>query len=224
MRNCSVIRLILLVVLVNYAFGLILVFGHFKQVTFKYANLLPYLFLDTLVHFHVVQLGFDSLVVKLRQHQKFILELSNIERFHLVQHLFHGFEREELKNIRYLVQMLLNFAIIVTHKTALFADNTCHYVGENAKLVEITDFDSQFESFDDLVLVQFKNQRYSFHGVAEELRKVIIEMLIEENQVFVKIIVQTIEIEENLLKILFDQSNYPYQFDIAQSRDNVVCN
>jgi len=88
--------------------------------------------------------------------------------------------------------VFFHFAIIVGSKTALFADNSCHYVGENAKLIEVTDFDAEFESFDDLVFVQFENKGYSFHGVAEELRKVIIEMLVQENQVFVKVVVESV--------------------------------
>ena len=120
--------------------------------------------------------------------------------------------------------MLFHFAVVVVDQTALLADNSCHYVCENAELVEVTDFDSKFEGFDDLVFVQFKNKGYSFHGVAEELRKVIIEMLVEENQVFVKVVVQSIQIEEYLLKILLNQSNYPNQFDIAQPGNDIVSN
>lgn len=88
--------------------------------------------------------------------------------------------------------MLFHFAIVVVTKTALFADNSCHYVCKNAELVEVTNFNAKFESFDNLVFVQFKNKGYSFHGVAEELRKVIIEMLVEEDQVFVKVVVQSV--------------------------------
>ena len=120
--------------------------------------------------------------------------------------------------------MFFHFAIVFVHETALFADNSCHYVSENAKLIEITDFNSEFESFDDLVFVQFKNKGDSFHGVDEELRKVIIEMLIKENQVFMKVVVQAVKIEENLLKILLDQSDYSDQFDIAESWNNIISN
>jgi len=88
--------------------------------------------------------------------------------------------------------MLFNFTIIVVAKTALFAHNSCHYVGKNAELIEITNFNSKFERLHDLVFVQFKNKGYSFHGVAEELRKVIIEMLVEENQVFLEVVAQSV--------------------------------
>jgi len=88
--------------------------------------------------------------------------------------------------------VLFDFTIIVVENAALFADNTCHYVCKNAKLVEITYFNTEFESFYNLVFVQFEDKGYSFHRVAEELRKIIIEMLVEENQVFVKVVVQSI--------------------------------
>jgi|TARA_B110001450_G_C17402014_1_gene392140 hypothetical protein len=75
-----------------------------------------------------------------------------------------------------------------------------------------------------LVFLQFEDKGYSFHGVAEELRKVIIEMLVQENQVLVKVVVESIQVEENLLEILLNQSNYPYQFNIPQSGNNIVRN
>lgn len=112
--------------------------------------------------------------------------------------------------------MLLHFLLF-----ALVPDR-CHDVSEDAKLVEISHLNANFESFLYLYVCQLKYECNAFQAVAHELRQIIVEVFVYHHQIVFEVVRDLVQVEEDLLEVFLDQCQQAHQFHVAESAHNVV--
>ena len=71
-------------------------------------------------------------------------------------------------------------------------------------MVKITHFYADFKGLSRLDFVQLENDRDAFKGVCEELREVVVEVLVDEGEVCFEVVGQLVKVEENFLEVLLD--------------------
>jgi len=58
--------------------------------------------------------------------------------------------------------------------------------------------------------------------VSEESREVIVELLVDDVEVMLKVCAEIFNVEENLLEILFYDCEDACQLDVTQTRDDII--
>ena len=137
--------------------------------------------------------------MELRQSDKLVLKTLQSEGLHFDEHLLKEFKRQVLQNVADPLQLLFDDLLL-----RLVPDGR-HYVGEDAKLVEVAQLDSKLVQLLHLLLRQLKYEGHAFETVAHELRQVVKEVLVDELQVGLKVLSNLVQVEEDLLKVLFDK-------------------
>ena len=99
----------------------------------------------------------------------------------------------------------------------------CHDVSEDTKLVEISHLDAELKRFLYLYVCQLEYEGDTFQTVAHELGQIIVEVLVDHHQIVFEVVRDLVQVEEDLLEVLFDQSQQAHQFHVAESAHNVVC-
>lgn len=108
----------------------------------------------------------------------------------------------------------------------LFAlvDYGCQNVGEDAELVKVSHLKPHFEGMLYLHLIHLKDDGHSLQRVGEELRQVVVKVIVHEDKVLLEVVGQMIEVEEDLLEVLFDESQDSYELDVAKSGHVIIGN
>lgn len=144
------------------------------------------------------------------------MQLLEIKRLHLVEHLLYTFETEVLQDVGDCFQVLLNLLLL----TLIYYSR--EDVRKNAELVEEPHFETDFEGVLDLDLVHFEDYGHAFEGVSEELGQVVVKVVVHKDQVLLEVIGKLIQIKENLLEVFLNECQDPDQLDVAQAGDVVV--
>ena len=103
-------------------------------------------------------------------------------------------------------------------------NNGSHDVGEYAKLVEVSQLNAYVKSLLHLHLVHFENEGDALEAVSEELGQIIEEVLVDKSQILDEIGSELIQVEEYLLEVFFNEGQDAYEFNVAESGDNIVGN
>lgn len=99
-----------------------------------------------------------------------------------------------------------------------------HYISEYAELIEVTHLKTHFECKLYLYLAELKNNGNAFEAVCEKLGQVVVKVVVHKHKVFLEVVRQLVQVKEDLLEVLFDQSHDAHKFNVAQTGNVVVCN
>lgn len=177
-----------------------------------------HLVLKLLVNFKFLNLLVDSCEVELGEHQKFLLQLFNVECLHLVQHLLNRFKAQVLQDVRDLLKVLFNRLLL------RLVYNRRQNISENTELIKVPHFNSDVKSQTRLRAIELGQDGDALEAVAEELREVVVEVAVHEDQIVFEVVRELIQVEEYLLEVLLDQGDQTDQLDIAQAaHDEVRC-